>query len=199
MDRTYFYIGIGILLILLIVVVVYYKWEANKSKEHFRLLGTIAPYKDIYYHCSSECERADPGTRTSTTHGSESCQQYCDFTVGNMATENHIDVFTNPNGNPSPKIKKFKTTIDEAYEVCGDGGSASAIECRSNYHTESEIDEKCRIDCKYTETGHPIGSTGYEKNSSEITDLQHIQNMKVCMTRCKKNYSVNKSLGWNWK
>lgn len=197
MDRTYFYIGVAAVLVILTGIVIYYKW--NSKKEHFRLLGTIAPYQEAYYECTSQCERADAGTKPSNVHGSAYCQQYCDYTVGKMATDKPILVVTNPNGDPSPKIKKVKTSIDEAYEVCGDGGSAEAIKCRSDYHTESEIDEKCRQDCKYFENGYPIGSTNYNKNSSEINDLQHIKNMKVCMTQCKTAHDVNKSLGWNWK
>ena len=197
MDRTYFYIGVAVALILLIVIVVYYKWDAKR--EHFRWLGTMAPYQEVYYHCTSECERSNPVLRMSQTHGSPYCQQFCDYTVGKMATDKPIEIFTNPNGDPSPKIKKVKTPIDDSYEVCGDGGSAEAVKCRSDYFTESEIDEKCRIDCQFYENGYPIGSTGYAKNASEISDIDHMKNMKVCMSECKAVKDVNKSLGWNWK
>ena len=112
MNRTYFYIGVGVAVLVLIGIVIY----SNKAyKENFRFVGTMAPYEEVDYHCTSECERADPGTRTSLVHGNESCQQFCDYTVGKMATDNPIKVVTNPNGDPSPKIKKVKTAIDEAY------------------------------------------------------------------------------------
>ena len=139
-------------------------------KEGYKVLGTLASYKDLYYKCTSECERTDRGKQLMPTHGNYMCQEYCDSEITRMSrvggpsdpVHEHI---------PTPNVDRV---IDRSYKVCGDGNRGNW--CRSLFHTDSEIDEKCREDCEYStlDTGS-------------------------CMDLCSRARSANKSLGWNWK
>jgi hypothetical protein len=161
-------VAIGLVVALLVVLII--RSERAKKKESFKLLGTLAPYADTYYHCLSECERADPAKQMTPGKGSLACAEYCDSTITDWSRR----------GGPSyPSDSKvaipvFDTPIDLSYKICGDGSHAAW--CRDLYTTSYEIDEKCRQNCAYSPL--PEGE---------------------CVSLCAKSLVANKSRGWTWK
>lgn len=154
--------GAGILLI------IYIGWKRNR--ENFKVVGNMGPFKNIYYKCSSACERSDPGKQLSPTHGNMMCQEYCDSVITDIARR----------GGPSypsdyySKDDTIKTPIDISYEICGDGEQNKW--CRDKFVTASEIDSKCRQNCEYST--YPV---------------------EQCMDLCTKSNKGNYSRGWTWK
>jgi len=148
--------------------IVYYLWK--RRRESFKVLGNMGPQRELYYKCTSDCERSDPGKQLSPTHGNMMCLEYCDSVITDIARR----------GGPSDPDElpvaptKIVTSIDDAYHVCGDG-DANAW-CREKYFTATEIDAKCRQDCEYST--YPSGQ---------------------CMRLCAASKAGNYSLGWSWK
>jgi hypothetical protein len=158
---------LGIILVGIIILLI-----SRPSKEGFKVLGTLAPYSDLYYRCYSECERSDPAKRLYPTKGSFMCGEYCDSTITRMAR------IGGPSDPKEPKLPSppVKSVINDSYKICGDGVKGDW--CRALYHSASEIYEKCRQDCQYsTQTG------------------------TQCMDLCSRSLDANKSIsgGWSWK
>lgn len=49
-------VGIFLLIALAIAIAC-----TTRYREKFKVLGTLAPHRQVYYRCLSECERSDPG------------------------------------------------------------------------------------------------------------------------------------------
>lgn len=168
------YLTLFLILIVLIVLTTHpdtiFRLFQTEKKEEFKVLGSLASQKKMYYQCLSDCERDDPTKRLSPTKGSMMCQEYCDSTITDIARRGGAsypnDIFV--------EEAPIKTSMDKAYEKCGSGVKAS--KCRSDSFTASEIDEKCRQNCAFS-TLQP----------------------KECMESCTQVLDVNKNLGWNWK
>jgi|WetSurMetagenome_2_1015567.scaffolds.fasta_scaffold534899_1 hypothetical protein len=159
---------IGVVAIAGIAVGLYLVWR--RKREPFKVLGQLSPYKSVYYQCLSECERGDPAKQLTPTKGNMMCREYCDSSLTELSRRggpSYEDI-------PSVKLPPYKSVIDEAYEVCGDGSQNSW--CRSIYTTSSEIDEKCRQDCEYS--AYPVDT---------------------CMDLCRKSKFGNYAMGWSWK
>ena len=156
---------IGILLVIALLFL-----GSSKTSEKFKVLGTLSPFNEVYYHCLSECERGDPADHLLPTHGSMACQEYCDSVITDLTRR----------GGPSYPDEypvappQIITTNDEAYMVCGEGTKGDW--CRQIYATDKEIDSKCRQDCKYST--EPVAE---------------------CMALCTKAKSANKLRGWTYK
>jgi len=157
----------------------------SRSREAFKVIGTMGPYSALYYKCSSDCERSDPGKQLSPTHGNMMCQRYCDSVITDIArrggpsypSDDHIASTSNigePYEISTLGTGGVITSIDQAYKVCGDGEANEW--CRQNFFTASEIDSKCRQDCEYST--YPT---------------------KDCMKLCTASKVGNFSLGWSWK
>src|SRR5689334_3947418 len=117
----------------------------SRKKEGFKVLGSIgATQRNLYYKCTSDCERSDPGKQLSPFKGNLMCQEYCDSAITDMVRRGGPSYPYRPMAKTVP----ITTTIDEAYDVCGDGESGRW--CRTLYHTGKEIDQKCRQDCEYS-------------------------------------------------
>lgn len=154
-----------------------------KNREYFKVLGSLGPYKELYYKCNSDCERSDPGKQLTPGHGNMMCKNYCDSTITDISRRGGpsypLDFPVKSTSNKSSSVFDLgsggvMTSIDEAYKFCGDGEENSW--CRQNFHTASEIDAKCRQDCEYST--YPT---------------------KECMSLCAASKSGNYSLGWSWK
>ena len=102
--------------ILLSAVLLFFSCKTS-NKENFKVLGALAPQKDMYYHCLSECERSDPAKQMTPTKGSWMCKQYCDSSMTDMtrrsgpsyvkdALVNTVDIVTN---------------MDKTFNKCGQG------------------------------------------------------------------------------
>jgi len=157
-------------LFLIVLFVILYVWLNQGCSEDFKVLGSLAPQKAMYYKCLSDCEKGDPAFNLTHTKGSMSCQAYCDSTITDIVRR----------GGPSYPLDlpvapvAIKTRIDKAYDVCGDGTKGN--QCRKNFATDGEIDEKCRQNCAYSSL--PV---------------------KECMKQCHNILKVNKTTGWSWK
>jgi hypothetical protein len=157
----------GVLLLIFIYLCVK---PARRNMENFKILGSLAPQKQMYWHCLSECERGDPSLQLTKTKGSMTCQAYCDSTITDIVRR----------GGPSytrdepVKSVPITTSIDQSYALCGDGTKGAF--CRKNFSTNSEIDKKCMQNCAYSTLP-----------------------ANLCMTQCSNVLSVNKSSGWSWK
>lgn len=177
------HIIIGGVLIVAAGMVIYF---INRSrKENFKVLGSMGPYTDLYYKCTSDCERSDPGKQLSPTHGNMMCQGYCDSIITDLARRGGPSY---PMDLPTASTKNIKTrpaiaglgsggvvtSLDKSYQMCGDG-EANAW-CREKYFTGTEIDAKCRQDCEYST--YPTAK---------------------CMELCSASKKGNYSLGWSWK
>jgi hypothetical protein len=159
------------IVVIAIIVVAFLWWlVSKKGKESFKVLGTLAPYNQVYYKCLSDCERSDPGKRLTPTKGSMACQEYCDSTLTDISRR---DGPSYPEEYPIAPLT-ISTEADDAYKICGEGTKGNW--CRQIYFTDREIDEKCRQDCKYS-----------------------TQTTEECMDLCAKARSANKSTGWSWK
>lgn len=154
-----------------------------KKREAFKILGALAPYKEVYYKCNSDCERSDPGKQLTPGHGNSSCASYCDSVITDISRRGGpsypLDFKVASTKNSSKKIKDLGSggivsSTDEAYIFCGDGEQGRW--CRQNYHTSYEIDAKCRQDCEYS-----------------------TYSQEECMKLCSASKSGNFSLGWTWK
>ena len=171
MDTRAIIIAVGSLAVVLLL------WYASsKKRENFKVLGALAPYRDLYYRCTSECEKSDPGKQLYPTKGSMMCQEYCDSSITELSRKGGPSY---PVDSPVDSTESIPTTstgsgVDDAYKVCGDGSKNEW--CRNLYTTYHEIDSKCRMDCEYSTLP-----------------------TKVCMERCTKANSGNASLGWSWK
>ena len=141
----------------------------SRTRENFKVLGSLANQNELYMRCLYDCERTDPGNQLGKTHGNMMCLEYCDSSITEM-TRNDGPTYL---GNKEGKVKVV-TPIDQSYERCGDGTLSSR--CRSDYDANDQIDSKCRIDC------------GYSKLPNDL-----------CMKECFESYSPNKMRGWSWK
>jgi hypothetical protein len=158
----------------------------TRKRESFKVVGTIGPYKDLYYKCQSDCERSDPGKQLSPAHGNLMCDRYCDSVITDLTRRGGpsypLDVPTMSTANnafPPYDIRNLgsggvERSIDQSFKICGDG-EANAW-CREKFFTASEIDAKCQQDCQYST--YPT---------------------KQCMTLCAASKAGNYSLGWSWK
>jgi hypothetical protein len=151
------------------LAVLYYLYRSKR--ESFKVLGSMGAHqRELYYKCTSACERSDPGKQLSPTHGNMMCQAYCDSVISDIARR----------GGPSypmdylAKDPELKSINDIAFHVCGDG--VENRWCRDKLATGMEIDAKCRQDCEY----------------SQYT-------IDECMNLCAKSKKGNYSRGWTWK
>lgn len=153
-------------LIFAVVIILY----LCSTKENFKVLGNLSSQRQMYYQCLSECERSDPALRLTPTKGSMMCQAYCDSAITDIARRGGPSY---PQDIPVAPVG-ISTRIDKAYAKCGDGTKGN--QCRKNFATNGEIDEKCRQNCAYSplETGD-------------------------CMKTCSDVLAVNKTTGWSWK
>ncbi len=155
-----------------IVVAIYY--YLSRRREPFKVVGGMGPYKDLYYKCSSDCERSDPGKQLSPTHGNMMCQEYCDSVITDIARRGGPSYPLDARVATPPLSGGISTSVDDAFAVCGDGGENAW--CRDKYFTATEIDSKCQQDCEYST--YPT---------------------KTCMDLCAKSKKGNFSRGWTWK
>lgn len=118
-------------LILAIILLVVW-WWTYKSTESYKVLGALAPQNQIYYHCLSQCERADPRTYLQSSSGKMQCQRQCEDALSCSSLQN-----------------KVTTINDEAYQVCGHGTQGDW--CRQIYASDKEIDARCQQDCLHTD------------------------------------------------
>ena len=161
---------LGVALFIGLVILVVWVFMSRKRREGFKVLGTLANQKDVYYQCLSECEKTDPQKQLGRTHGSRSCTDYCDSTITDMVRRggpSYPNDFRLP---PTPVV----TRIDESYRRCGDGTKGEW--CRSLFSTDGEIDSRCRQECEY----------------STMSPMQ-------CMKQCTASRVGNRYIGWNWK
>jgi hypothetical protein len=163
-----------IMVALALVVALWLLWLLTRRRvnrrDNFKILGTLAPYKDTFYQCLSECERADLSKQLTPGHGSFDCDEYCNSAITDWSRRGGPSY---PSDSPvgAPIVK---TRVDLSYEKCGDGSKGAW--CRNLYTTASEIDEKCRQNCAY----------------SPLPEQQ-------CMGLCAASLSGNASSGWSWK
>ncbi len=159
-----------ILIIIVVILAIFMYCHGSRRKESFKILGSLAPQKDMYWQCLSDCERADPSLQLGKTKGSMSCLEFCDSTITDITRR----------GGPSYPVDleaasvPIKTRIDHSYNKCGDGTKGNW--CRKNFTTDGQIDEKCRQDCAYSSMPE-----------------------KQCMEVCSNVHDVNKTLGWSFK
>jgi hypothetical protein len=153
----------------------YFAYRYYRSRrEGFKVLGALAPYSDLYYRCTSECEKTDPGKQLGRNRGNMMCQEYCDASITDISRRGGPSYYKDaPISKDSPNLK-WRDSIAESYEVCGDGTQNE--ECRTRYTTAYEIETKCQQDCQYST--YPTGK---------------------CMDLCAKSMLGNYSLGWSWK
>jgi hypothetical protein len=144
--------------------------RANKSREGFKVLGTLGNQPDLYYNCLSECERTDPRKQMGLTHGSMSCQSYCESTITDMVRRGGPSY---PNDFPIKEIP-IVTRVDQSFVRCGQGTKGEW--CRSLFATDGEIDQRCRQNCEFSTDQYP-----------------------GCMKKCANSYEGNRYMGWNWK
>lgn len=145
-------------------------FSRGKTTENFKILGSLAPQKQMYWQCLSECERGDPSLQLTKTKGSMSCQAYCDSTITDIVRRGGPSY---PRDEPVATVP-ITTAIDQSYALCGDGTKGAW--CRKNFTTHSEIDQKCRQNCAY---------------STLPSD--------ICMKNCADVLKVNATTGWSWK
>ena len=133
-----------LLIVLAVLALAYFLCSERKNRDDFKILGALAPQKQMYWKCLSDCERGDPSFQMTKTKGSMSCLEYCDSTITDMtrrggpAYSQDLDAATVP----------IVTHIDQAYARCGDGTKGNF--CRKNWTSDVQIDEKCRINCAYS-------------------------------------------------
>ena len=160
----------SVLAVFVLLVLFFVLYQGSNRNEDFKVLGSLAPQKRMYWQCLSDCERGDPSLQLTKTKGSMSCQEYCDSTITDIVRR----------GGPSyPKDEPVATVpivtkIDQAYALCGEGTKGAY--CRKNFSSDREIDQKCRQNCAY---------------STLPADM--------CMKQCSDVLAVNKSSGWSWK
>lgn len=169
-EKHYAAIAVIVVVIALVAMVII---KRGKTTENFKILGSLAPQKQMYWQCLSDCERGDPSLQLTKTKGSMSCQEYCDSTITDIVRRGGPSY---PKDEPVAKVP-INTRIDQAYALCGDGTKGAW--CRKNFTTQGEIDQKCRQNCAY---------------STLPSDL--------CMTDCARTLEVNavgSAGGWTWK
>ena len=132
-----------ILLGLLVVGVLVLFFCKRKTKEGFKVLGTLANQNEIYYSCLSGCEKADPIDQLGRTVGSATCLDKCDFVGTALADVTEVPGISTG----IPKIR-VDTVEDQSYQVCGDGSDFDR--CRLDYVTRSNVLSKCAQDCKFS-------------------------------------------------
>jgi hypothetical protein len=159
-----------VLAVFVLVALFFVLYQGGKEKEDFKVLGALAPQKDMYWQCLSDCERGDPAMQLTKTKGSMSCLAYCDSTITDIVRRGGPSY---PKDEPVATVP-IKTRINQSYAACGDGTKGAY--CRKNFATDGQIDQKCRQDCAY---------------STLPADL--------CMRQCSDVLAVNKSSGWSWK
>lgn len=163
-----------VLLILaaLALLFLFFVLRPSPRREGFKVLGSLANQAPLYYRCLSECERTDPAKQLGMTHGSMSCQSYCESTITNITRRGGSSF---PCEIPLKKVE-IVTRDDESYKRCGDGTKGEW--CRALYTTDGEIDARCRQQCQYSTDAYP-----------------------VCMSKCAASMSGNRfnSGGWTWK
>ena len=132
-----------IYLILLFLLLIFFFWPRT-TKDGFKVLGSLAPQKQMYWKCLSDCERGDPNFQMTKTKGSMSCLEYCDSTITDLVRRGGPSYPLDINAATVPIV----THIDQAYSRCGDGTKGAF--CRKNFTSDVQIDEKCRQNCAYS-------------------------------------------------
>lgn len=135
----------------------------TKTTENYGfVMGTTGTRKNEYYNCISKCEREDLSKKLGPTHGNLFCAEFCDSKMTDAVRYNK----------PEPIIA---TRFDYCNLVCGTENEGQF--CRENCHCSSEVNEKCRIECAYSNM--PVD---------------------ICMSQCAKSMGPNCStLSWNFK
>lgn len=133
-----------ILLGVALVILVAYAYMKNKEVEKFKVLGSLANQRELYYKCLSDCERSDPGKTLLPTKGNFSCMKYCESTISDLVRRGGPSY---PVDIPVETVPVF-TRIDSSYSKCGDGTQGDW--CRGQYASTGQIDELCRQNCEYS-------------------------------------------------
>ena len=127
---------ITLLAISAIVIAIFFVIYFNQSKspplkEGFGdIVGALAPYKDIYTHCLSECEKSDP--RMYLGADNWGCQTMCRSRVTDMRR-----------GNIAPPV--VVGTVESCTANCD--GNRRCVEDCSCY---GEIIKWCAMECQYS-------------------------------------------------